>query len=208
MSKHVAVAFVHLLWIRAVHPRLVCAPRTIHTILKQGKIWPRTLYSDSLRDRRSGDQIALGARFSAPVQTSPGALPGSSTKVTGCSSGVQRPKRGVVNPHLALRLKKEYSHTSGASWPVLGKIFLFPHNIGLQDFSLPLCFYVSIFKPIDLSVPPSMYILTTIFASTNPAVYLEATERRLMTMLMPSIHLSLLSHVPTPSIVFPALTDP
>ena len=62
--------------------------------------------------------------------------------------------RGVTlsNPHLSLRLKKEYSYTSWSSWPVLGQIFLYPHNFGQQDFSLPLCVYVSVFKPIDRSV--------------------------------------------------------
>jgi hypothetical protein len=51
--------------------------------------------SDSLRAGRSGDQIAVGARFSAPVQTSPGAHPVSYTTGTGSFLGVKRPGRGV-----------------------------------------------------------------------------------------------------------------
>jgi len=49
-----------------------------------------------------------GARFSAPVQTGPGAHPSSYTMGTGVFQGVKRPGRGVDHPpHLAPRLKKE-----------------------------------------------------------------------------------------------------
>ena len=57
---------------------------------------------------RSGDRIPLQARFSAPVQTGPGAHPASCTMGTGFFPGVKWPGRGVDNsPHLAPRLKKE-----------------------------------------------------------------------------------------------------
>jgi len=66
----------------------------------------------------------VGARFSAPFQTSPGAYTASYTMGTGSFSGVNRPDHGVDHPlHLAPRLKKEYSYAStsyGPSWPVLG----------------------------------------------------------------------------------------
>ena len=39
-----------------------------------------------------------GARFSAPVQTGPGAHPASYTKGTGSFLGVKRPRRGVDHP--------------------------------------------------------------------------------------------------------------
>jgi hypothetical protein len=68
----------------------------------------RSRYSDSLRAGRSGDRIPVGARFSAPVQTSPGAHPVSYTMGTGSLPGVKRPGRGVDHPytstpHLDLR---------------------------------------------------------------------------------------------------------
>jgi hypothetical protein len=45
-----------------------------------------------------GDRITVGARFSAPVQTGPGAYPAPYTMGTGSSPGVQRPWRGVEHP--------------------------------------------------------------------------------------------------------------
>jgi len=43
----------------------------------------------------SGDRIPVGARFSAPVQTGPGAHPASYTMGTGSFPGVKRMVRGV-----------------------------------------------------------------------------------------------------------------
>ena len=57
---------------------------------------------------RSGDRLLVGARFSKPVQTGPGAHPASYTTVTGSFPGVKRPGRDVEHPpHLVPRLKKE-----------------------------------------------------------------------------------------------------
>jgi len=48
------------------------------------------------------------ARFSAPVQTDPGAHTASYTMGSGYFSGVKRPGPGVDHPpHLAPRLRKE-----------------------------------------------------------------------------------------------------
>jgi hypothetical protein len=43
----------------------------------------------------------VGARFSAPVQTGPGAHPASYTMGTGSFPGVKRPGRGVDHPPLS-----------------------------------------------------------------------------------------------------------
>jgi len=72
-----------------------------------GPEW-RSRYSDSLRAERSVDQIAVGARFSAPVLIGLGAHPPFCKMYTGSLPGVQR--QGVAlttHPHLAPRLKEE-----------------------------------------------------------------------------------------------------
>jgi len=58
-------------------------------------------------DCKSEDWIPVGTRFSAPVQTRPGAHPASYTMGTGLFPGVKRPGRGIDHPsHPAPRLKK------------------------------------------------------------------------------------------------------
>ena len=67
----------------------------------------------------------MGARFSAPVQTGPGAYPASYTMDTGSFPGVKLPGRGVDHPPPSSTEVKEkielylYS-TPGPSWPVIG----------------------------------------------------------------------------------------
>jgi len=57
------------------------------------------------------------ARFSTPVQTSPGAYAASRAKDTRSFPGVKRPGGGVDHPsHLAPGLKKEQSYTSTPRW--------------------------------------------------------------------------------------------
>jgi len=59
---------------------------------------------------RSGDRIPAGggARFFAPVQTSPGAHPASNTIDTASFPVVKRPGRDADHPpHLAQKFKKE-----------------------------------------------------------------------------------------------------
>jgi len=79
----------------------------------------------ALRAGRSGDRIPVEARFSASVQTGPGAHPASYTEGTGSFLGVKRPGRGVDHPpQLSAEVKKRvelYLHSPfGPSSPVLG----------------------------------------------------------------------------------------
>jgi len=68
------------------------------------KRWARYLsrYSDWLRVGRSRDRIPVGARFSAPVQTGPGAHPASCTMGTGSFPGVKSGRGVLLTPHLLL----------------------------------------------------------------------------------------------------------
>jgi len=67
----------------------------------------------------------VGARFSAPVQTGPGAHLASCTMGTGSLLGVKWPRCGVDHPPPSNAKVKErvelYLHfPSGPSWPALG----------------------------------------------------------------------------------------
>jgi hypothetical protein len=52
-----------------------------------------------LRAGRSGNRIPVGARFSVPVQTGPGAHPGSCTMGTGSYPGVKYGRGVTLTPH-------------------------------------------------------------------------------------------------------------
>jgi len=56
-------------------------------------------YSDWLRTGRSGDRILVGARFSAPVQTGPGAHPAFCTMGTGSFPRVKSGRGVTLTPH-------------------------------------------------------------------------------------------------------------
>jgi len=64
----------------------------------------------------------VGLRFSAPVQTCPGAHPASYTMGTGFFLGVKQLERGIDHPPPSCAEVKErvelYLYTSGPSWPV------------------------------------------------------------------------------------------
>ena len=71
-----------------------------------------------------------GARFSAPVQTGPGAYPASCTMGTESFPGVKRPGRGADHPPPSNcrgheRVGLYLYSTFGPSWPVMGKTFTF-----------------------------------------------------------------------------------
>jgi hypothetical protein len=72
-----------------------------------------------------GIESQLGARFSAPVQTGPGAHPASCTVGTGSFPALKRPGRGVDHPPLYSaevggRSELYICSPSGPSWPVIG----------------------------------------------------------------------------------------
>jgi hypothetical protein len=81
--------------------------------------------SDSLRTGRSADRIPVVARFSALVQTDPGAHPASCTMGTVSFPGVKGQRLGVDHPPQSTAEVKEglelYLYSPcGPSWPVLG----------------------------------------------------------------------------------------
>ena len=75
-----------------------------------------------------GIESQWGARFSAPVQTSPGPYPASCTMGTGSSPGVNRPGRGAGHPLPSKcrgheRVGLYLYSPSGPSWTVIGRTF-------------------------------------------------------------------------------------
>ena len=98
--------------------------------------WPeeRSRYSDSLRVRRSGDRIPVGARFFALVQTGPGARPTFYKTGTGSFPRVKRRGFGIEHPTPSSAEVKEtievrlYS-PSGPSWPALGSTLTFTFTL-------------------------------------------------------------------------------
>ena len=78
-----------------------------------------------------GTESRWGVRFSAPVQTGPGANPASCTMGNGFFSGVKRPGRGADHPPPPSKCRgyervELYLYSpSGPQWPVIGRTFTF-----------------------------------------------------------------------------------
>jgi hypothetical protein len=94
-----------------------------------------------------GTESRWEARFSASVQTGPGAHPASCTMGTGSFPGVKRPGRGVDHPPPSSAEVKErvelYVYSpSGPRRPVLGCTYLNTHNIVDRKF-------VSLHTPVN-----------------------------------------------------------
>jgi len=71
-------------------------PHTLPLLQWAGYLSP---YSDWLRAGRSGDRIPVGARFSAPVQTGPGAHTTYCSMGTGFFPGVKSCRGVTLTPH-------------------------------------------------------------------------------------------------------------
>jgi hypothetical protein len=80
-------------------------------------------YSDSLRAGRSVGQIPVGAKFSIPVQTGPGARPVPYTAGTVSFPGAKLPGRGVDHPPASSAEVKERVYISLYSPPGLRVLF-------------------------------------------------------------------------------------
>ena len=63
-----------------------------------GELGWHSWYSDSLQVGQARDRIPVGARFSAPVQTSSEAHPDSYAMGTGSFPWVKRPGHGIDHP--------------------------------------------------------------------------------------------------------------
>jgi len=101
-------------------------------------------YSDWLRAGRSGDRIQVGARFSAPVQTGPGAHPASCTMGIGSFPGVksgrsvtltpQTPSSGVGHERVELYLYSPY-----------GPYGLYRASVPVQGCTLPYLIFRGVY---------------------------------------------------------------
>jgi len=90
-------------------------------------------YIDLLWGGLSVVRLPVGARFSAPLQTGPGAYLASYTMGTGSFPRVEWSGRGVDHPpHLAPRLKKKYSYSCT---PPMGPRGLFWSELYLATFT-------------------------------------------------------------------------
>ena len=85
---------VVLIWYHAHSPKM-------NNHLLSPCLWSGYLirHSDWLRAGRSGDRIPVGARFSAPVQTGPGAHPFSCKIGTGSFPGAKSGRGVTLTPH-------------------------------------------------------------------------------------------------------------
>ena len=94
----------------------------------------------------------MGARFSAPIQTGPGAYPASCTMGTGSFPGIKRPGRGADHPpHLSAEVKKEYGYTSTHLWTFMACMGAPPSNV------LCKCLWINS-EPEGYTVP-NQYVL-------------------------------------------------
>ena len=89
-----------------IHVKFMGSQSTLNLMCTTCNLWARYFirYSDWLRAGRSGDRISVGMRYSAPVQTGPGAHPASCTMGSGSFPGVKSGQGVTLTPHPLLVL--------------------------------------------------------------------------------------------------------
>ena len=121
----------------------------------------------TVRAGRSGDRIQLGTRFSAPVQTGPGAEPASGKIFPGGkTSGAWRWQPTPSSAEVEERVKLYLCSPSGPSWPVLGWTlpFTFLFCVFVSKLMFLLCW-------ISSSFPLTVWILL------NPSPWLRPDSK-------------------------------
>ena len=111
-KAHVSHLYLRRMYIKFMH-------------LWQRGLEQRSRYSDSLLTGRSWDLTPVGKRFSALVQTSPGAHPTSYIMGIGSFPGVKQPGRGLdqrtsSSAEFKERVELYLYSPPGPSWPLLG----------------------------------------------------------------------------------------
>ena len=118
----------------------------------------------------------MGARFSAPVQTSPGAHPASYTMGTGSFPWVKRPGRGVNHPppsstDVEGRVELYIYYPSGPSWPVPGRTLLLLYFILLyftfHQYEVVPVIVVAAVPTGELSVNVILTAIQTVISSLS-----------------------------------------
>jgi hypothetical protein len=123
---------------------------------------------------RSGDRLPVVARFSAPVQTDPGAHPASCTMDTDLFLGVKRPECGVDDqPSCSTAVKEriELYPSCGPLWLILGwssPVLVnetLPNNFNDVDkcIALLVCYVIIIaeFSVVELHVTSGLNCMLT-----------------------------------------------
>ena len=121
---------------RVTEQNLPCSYSLLLYILRVYSKYNGSQYGDWVRAERSGDRIPMGARFSAPVQTDPGAHPASCTMGTGSFPGVKSGRSVMLTPHPVL---VPWSWKDRAI-PLLpyGPYGLYRASVPVQGWPLPL----------------------------------------------------------------------
>ena len=126
-------------------------------------MWARQLsrYSDWLRAGRSRDRIPVGARFSAPVQTGPGAHPSYCTMVTESFPEVKSGRGVTLTPHPLL-----------VPWSRKGRAIPLLPPMGLTACTEPQCLYKGAHYPYLYQSLNAYVIRTTCQVQANPIQYI------------------------------------